>query len=83
MSYFYLIEVEPRSAFDMDIQSKISGAVYGQGERGYRDYYRVTADSIPEAVGRILINDRFLVQRQSDLSSVDLTQPWNIGKLEE
>lgn len=70
MSYFYLIEVDPQSPLDMDIQCKISGAIHGQGIRGYRDYYRVTADSVPEAVGRILINDRLLTQRQADLSGI-------------
>lgn len=80
MKYFYLIEVDPQSPLDMDIQCKLAAAVHGHA-RGYRDYYRVTADSVPEAVGRILINDRLLVQRQADLMSVDLSQPnWNIGE---
>lgn len=69
MSYFYLIEVDPQSSLDMDIQCKLAAAVHGPA-RGYRDYYRVTADSVPEAVGRILINDRLLVQRQADLSAI-------------
>lgn len=69
MSYFYLIEVDPQSPLDMDIQCKLTAAVHGQA-RGYRDYYRVTADSVPEAVGRILINDQLLVQRQTDLSGI-------------
>ncbi|CCI18535.1 hypothetical protein MICAF_40018 [Microcystis aeruginosa PCC 9807] len=70
MSYYYLIEVDPHSPLDMDIQRKVAAAVHGQGSRGYRDYYRVTADSVPEAVGRILINDRLLTQRQADLSGI-------------
>lgn len=69
MKYFYLIEVDPQSPLDMDIQCKLAAAVHGHA-RGYRDYYRVTADSVPEAVGRILINDQLLVQRQTDLSGI-------------
>lgn len=69
MKYFYLIEVDPQSPLDMDIQCKLAAAIHGHA-RGYRDYYRVTADSVPEAVGRILINDRLLVQRQADLSAI-------------
>lgn len=69
MKYFYLIEVDPQSPLDMDIQCKLAAAIHGHA-RGYRDYYRVTADNVPEAVGRILINDQLLVQRQTDLSGI-------------
>ena len=65
MSYFYLIEVEPHSPLDMDIQCKLAAAVHGHA-RGYRDYYRVMADSVPQAVGKILINERLLVHRHVD-----------------
>jgi len=75
-----LKEVDPQSPLDRDIQCKLADAVHGH-VRGYRDYYRITADSVPEAVGRILINDQMLVKRQADLMSVDLSQPnWNIGE---
>lgn len=63
-SYFYLIEVEQGSPLDMDIQCKIAAAVHGTDKRGYRNYFRVTAESIPEALGRILVNDRLLMQLQ-------------------
>ena len=81
MSYFYLIEVDPHSPLDKDIELDLVQCILDPQGRGYRDYYRVTADSFPEAVGRILINDRLLVQRQADLMSVDLSQPnLNIGE---
>jgi hypothetical protein len=73
VSYFYLIEVEPQSPLDLFLQCKISRAIHEQGVRGYRDYYRVMADSVPQAVGKILINDRLLVHRHVDLMSCDLT----------
>jgi hypothetical protein len=64
MSYFYLIEVDPRSPLDMDIQCKIASSIHGQHKRGYRNYYRVTADDLSEAVGRLLINHQLLDQRK-------------------
>ena len=64
-SYYYVIEVEQGSPLDQDIQCKLTAAIYGQDKRGYRDYFRVTASSIPEAVGRILVNQRLLNQVQS------------------
>lgn len=81
MSYFYLIEVDPQSPLDKDIELDLAQCILDTRGRGYRDYYRVTADSVPEAVRKILINDRLLVQRKADLMSVDLSQPnWNIGE---
>lgn len=70
MSYFYLIEVDSHSPLDKDIELDLARCILDPQGRGYRDYYRVTADSVPEAVGRILINDQLLVQRQTDLSGI-------------
>lgn len=64
MSYFYLIEVDPHSPLDKDIELDLARCILDP-KSGYRDYYRVTADSVTEAVDRILINNRLLAMSNS------------------
>jgi hypothetical protein len=60
MSYYYLIEVDPQSPLDMDIQCKISAAVNGEDKRGYQQYWRVSANNFGQAIAKLLINQDLL-----------------------
>jgi hypothetical protein len=60
MSYYYLIEVDPHSNFDQDIQCKVAAAVHGRDKRGFKQYWRVNADNFGQAIAKLLINQDVL-----------------------
>jgi hypothetical protein len=60
MSYYYLIEVDPHSNFDMDIQCKVAAAVHGQDKRGFQQYWRVDAKNFNQAIAKLLVNQELL-----------------------
>lgn len=64
MNYYYLIEVNPQSPLDQDIQCKIAASIHGQDKRGYQQYWRVNADSFVQAIAKLLTNQDLLTSEQ-------------------